>query len=266
MASIAPLLGPLAGASFILYFNWRVMFLVVAGFALLAWWGLWKYMPEPVGSVKNDGQTIAPVPLTFKVIAGNYKALLTNKRFMLNTWVAGLLSVPCIAWIALSPVIIVANAHQSVMVYALWQLPLFTTLILGNWALHRLTRHYNIEQMIALGTAITTSGLVLCWLLTYFLTPSFKLLIPGLMLYGFGLGIAGAPLSRLILFSTHVSKGTASALMSMLTMCVQAIGVEVGNFTYTARNDHFGLYCAIVGVVLLLSVLPIFFGNKKYTV
>ena len=75
-------------------------------------------------------------------------------------------------------------------------------------------------------------------------------LMPGLIIYFFGLGLIGAPLSRLILFSTHVSKGTASALMSLVLMVVQAIGIPIANAVYVSHlNVYLGTYCLIIGVV-----------------
>lgn len=254
VASTAPLLGPLAGAAFIFYFDWRILFLTIAFFALIALVGLWYYMPESVGQLKKDGARIERTPLKFGVILKNYMTLCTHRRFMLSTLLAGVLSVPCITWIALSPVIIVKDAQQSVLTYALWQLPLFLSLMLGNWMLRLFTRHYRIEQMIAIGSIITASGLVLCWFLTAILPFHFQWLVPGLVIYGFGLGIASAPLSRLTLFLTPISKGTASALMSMVSMVVQALGVEAGNIIYNPLHpQYFGLYFACSAGLILIG-------------
>src|SRR3990167_8414754 len=48
VASLAPLLGPLAGALFISYFSWRGIFILIAGLTLITLWGLWRFMPESV--------------------------------------------------------------------------------------------------------------------------------------------------------------------------------------------------------------------------
>lgn len=255
VASLAPLLGPLAGATYILYFSWHGIFIIIGIFALLALWGLWRFMPEPVGATKLDGAVIPRVPLTPTTIAKNYFKLLANPSFMIGACASGLLSVPCIAWIAISPIIIVTDAHLTVIDYALWQLPIFSAGILGNWYLRRLTRYRTVKQMIVTGSVIAFTGLLLAWLIPMLMGSYFVYLMPGLTIYGFGLGVACAPLSRLILFSTPVSKGTAYAVMSMVSMCAQAIGVEAANQVYSKHNNsHFGLYCAIVGIIYLASM------------
>ncbi|STX29913.1 multidrug efflux system protein [Legionella beliardensis] len=259
VASLAPLLGPLAGATFILYFNWRGIFALIGFFALLALWGLWRFMPEPVGAQKKDGQVIPRVSLAPKVVFKNYLQLLTNPTFMVGAWVAGLVGVPCVAWIAISPIIIVADAKLSVIAYALWQLPIFGAGLLGNWYLHKLTRKKPIKPIILFGSILSSAGLLLAYLLPGLIGSNFEWLLPGLTLYGFGLGVTAAPLNRYVLFSTSVSKGTAYAMISLISMIAQAIGVEAANQVYTHHNNnYFGLYCAILGLIYLLGLVGMF--------
>lgn len=264
IASLAPLLGPLAGATFLLYFSWRGIFVLIGSLALISLWGVWRFMPEPIGAIKKDGQAIPRIPFTPKTVIKNYGQLLSNPTFMMGAFASGLLGIPCIAWIALSPIIIVTDAHLTVIHYALWQLPIFTAGLFGNGYLRQLTRQRTVKQMILRGSAITVAGLFLTWLLPMLISSHFVYLMPGLILYGFGIGVACAPLSRFILFSTPVSKGTAYAVISMMGMCEQAIGVEAASAVYAHHsNRHFGLYCAIVGIIYLVGLAWTFSLARK---
>ncbi|MFC3908102.1 MFS transporter [Legionella dresdenensis] len=259
VASLAPLLGPLAGTIFILYFNWRGIFICIAVLALVAFWGLWRFMPEPVGAVKHDGKEIPKTPLAPGIVAKNYKLLLTNPAYLSGAIAAGLLSAPCAAWIAISPVIIVSEAKLSVLTYALWQLPIFSAGIFGNWCLHYLTKRYSIKQIITFGSTITVIGLTVTALAPLAFGKDFRWLMPGFIIYGFSLGIASAPLNRYILFSTPVSKGTAYAMISLISMCCQAIGIEIANYFYAGHdNSYFGLYCFATGLVYAAGVAGAF--------
>src|SRR3990167_7876094 len=80
VSTIAPLIGPLVGAIFILYFDWRTLFVIIGAFSLVALWGLWQFMPESVGQIKRDGQQIKQVSLSPRVILTNYKNLLEIGR------------------------------------------------------------------------------------------------------------------------------------------------------------------------------------------
>ena len=254
-AVIAPLIGPLLGAIFIYYYSWQLIFVMIGIFALVALWGLWRFMPETVGQMKCDGEQIKPVSLSPRSIAANYKKLLLNPTFILGSMACGLISVPCLAWIALSPVMLVTMAKLSVIQYGLWQVPVFGAYILGNIALHRMTHARSILKLISIGSCIAGFSLLIVFALPYLIGPSFLWLLPGLIVYFFGLGLLSAPLNRFILFSTSVSKGTATALMSMITMCVIGLGIEGANYIYATHNNLlFGLYCGLTAIIYMLCL------------
>lgn len=254
---LAPLLGPLLGAIFIHYFSWRFIFVIIGIFALLALWGLWRFMPESVGQIKRDGVEIKVVSLAPRVIATNYLSLLSNRTFLFGSLAVGLLGMPCVAWIGLAPVIMVISSKLTIIQYSLWQLPVFGAAILGNLVLMRLTHKGSVVKIVLLGSWISGISLISIFALPYLMNDNYIWLLPGLIIYFFGLGLTTAPLTRLILFSTPISKGTTSALMNMIAMCIQALGIEGAKFIYSAHsNIHFGFYCAASGIVyfILLSI------------
>lgn len=265
-AILAPLAGPLLGAIVIHYTSWRYIFIVIAFFALLALWGLWHYMPEPIGQIKKNGEKIAAVPFSFNSVRSNYKALLKNPGFIFSALAAGLIGVPCIVWIALSPIILITEGGLSVIEYGLWQLPIFGSTILGNWFLHHLTRTQQMKPIIYIGCYIMMIGILLMGLLPYFFGNEYLYLIPGTIIYFFSLSIISAPLNRYSLYITSVSKGTASAVLSLSVMITAAIGIELANSVYSNHsNSAFGIYCIGVGGVFLLSLVLAFSAEKSKT-
>ncbi|MFI4962452.1 MAG: MFS transporter [Legionellales bacterium] len=254
-AILAPLMGPLLGAIVIHYTSWRYIFITIAFFALLTLWGLWRFMPEPIGAIQRNGVLIPKASLSLRTVFKNYSLLLANRNFCYSALAAGLAGIPCMAWIALAPVILIAEAKLTVIQYGLWQLPVFGATILGNWCLHHLSFTYKIKNIIILGSAILLFGLGLTALLPYLLGTSYHSILPGIIIYFFSLSIINAPLSRFCLYITHVSKGTASALLSLSIMIIGALGIEGGSFFYKHHsNSNLGLYCAGVGVVYILAI------------
>ena len=264
-AILAPLLGPLLGAIVIHYTSWRIIFVAIAFCALLALWGLWKYMPEPIGATTRKGEVIPKVPFSVNYIANNYKALFANPSFCFGTLAIGLAGIPCIAWIALSPIILIVEAKLSVIQYALWQLPVFGATIFGNWILHRLTYKYNVKHIIYIGCVIFTLGLLFMAILPYFYGNNYYHLLPGTIIYFFALSIINAPLNRFCLYVTPVSKGTASALTSLTAMIIGALGIELANLFYQHHNNlNFGLYCNAVSAMFLICIgLSFWFDDSE---
>ncbi|TAL64067.1 MAG: MFS transporter [Legionella sp.] len=247
---LAPLLGPLIGAIIIYYTSWRWIFGMIAFFTLFALWGLWRYMPEPIGQMKTDGEIIQPTRLTFKAAFRNYKDLFINPTFVTSTIAEGLLGAPCLAWIALSPIILISEAKLSVIQYGLWQIPVFSATVIGNWVLHRLSYKFKIKQFLVGGSLLMGFGLILTAILPSIFGGSYLALMPGVIIYFFTLSILNAPLNRFCLYVTPVSKGTASAIVSLSTMIFGAISIEVASFFYTTHNNvHLGLYFFIAGLV-----------------
>jgi DHA1 family multidrug/chloramphenicol efflux transport protein-like MFS transporter len=261
---LAPLLGPLAGAIFVHYLHWRFIFVIIAVFSFVALWGLWRFMPESVGQIKRDGTVIARAQLLPRIVWQNYKQLLLNPIFISASIGFGLVGLPCVAWIGLAPVILVTVGKLSLIEYGLWQLPVFTSIIVGNIVLRRMTHHFSLEKLLGIGSFFVGLGLLLACVFPLMMGDSFIWLLPGLVVYFFGLGLIGSPLSRFILFSTHVVKGTASALMSMILMSVQAAGIQVANHLYRDHsNQTLGVYCFSVGLCYCGVIIVALFIKKK---
>ncbi len=256
----APLLGPLMGAYITTFFSWQYIFFSIAFLSIIATFGLFKYMPESVGQVKSNGITIERVDLSIKNFYTNYKKLFMDSGFMLGSIAFGFLGITCVAWIGISPTILVTEAKLSLIGYAIWQIPIFSSFILANIILIKLTYKVPLKTLSSIGLGIAFVGLILIFILPLIFGNYYLWLMPGMIVYFFGFGFSASPLYRLILYTTNVSKGTASALLSMTYMIIQGIGVEGANIVFKTHNNmYFGSYCAILGIIFIL----IMFYNKK---
>lgn len=268
VSTIAPLIGPLIGSAILHYSSWRSIFVFIGIGALIALWGLWRYMPEPVGQMRHDGVTIEKHQFSLRLILSNYKQLLKNPALIIGSFASGLLMLPCLAWIALGPIMLIAEAKLTLTQYALWQIPVFGASILGNWILAWLTNRHSLVSVISIGSKIMTGGLILTFILPWMVNDYFVWLMPGIILYAVGIGITHAPLDRLILFSTHIAKGTTSALLSMLVMLIAVIGIEACNVLYASHHNLvFGAIYACIGVLtwVLIHICRLFYNNREPT-
>jgi DHA1 family multidrug/chloramphenicol efflux transport protein-like MFS transporter len=264
VAILAPLLGPLLGAIVIHYTSWRYIFIFIALGALVVLWGLWRFMPEPVGQINKLGILIPKNQFSARVLFKNYKNLLTNKVFCLSILAIGLVEIPCLAWIALSPIILIKEAKLTPIEYGLWQLPVFGSAILGTWFLRHLTYQFSVKTIICSGSIIMIFGAILISLLPYLYGNNYHYLLPGVIIYFFSLGIINAPLNRFCLFVTPVSKGTASALISLSVMVLGALGTETSNMVFRNHSNlHLGLYCNLIQFMFLILIGLTFLIHKR---
>jgi DHA1 family multidrug/chloramphenicol efflux transport protein-like MFS transporter len=255
VALIAPLLGPLAGAALIHVAPWQSMFVIFAVLATIAFFGLWKAMPE---TATLRGEKLSPANMW-----RDYRQVLTNRRFVCGALAIGFASLPLLAWIAQSPVILISGENLTTMEYGLLQIPVFGALIIGNLTLARLTGKNSVERLIKLGAGPMIIGLLIAALATIFSAHAYLWMTAGLSLYAFGIGLANAGLYRLTLFSSNVSKGTVSATMGMMSMAVFTIGIELAKLAYVwSGSGAFNLFNLISGLCWLALVV-VFLRNRN---
>lgn len=255
VALIAPLLGPLVGAAWIHVAPWEMMFVLFAVLAAISFYGLAKAMPE---TATRLGET-----LSMKELWRDYKLVLKNIRFVAGSLAIGFVSLPLLAWIAQSPVIIISGEGLTTYEYGLLQVPIFGALIAGNLLLARLTSRRTVRALIILGGGPIVLGLVLAAFATVFSAHAYLWMTAGLSLYAFGIGLANAGLVRLTLFASDMSKGTVSAAMGMLQMLIFTVGIEVSKHAWVGGgNGLFSLFNLACGIIWL-GLMVIFLRDKR---
>ncbi|UVM30097.1 MFS transporter [Pseudomonas sp. B21-021] len=259
VALLSPLLGPLLGSLLLEWLSWRELFLCLGLIATLTWIGLYACMPETIGVVRHDGGRQAPIPFSFRQIGSRYLALLRNHRFVGTCLALGLMSLPLIAWIGLAPLLLVQLLGLTTREYALWQIPVFSAVIVGNLILDRLLASRDLPQLIRLALWPFCLGL-LTLIATAVTSLSLAGLMTGLGLYAVGLGMSNAALYRLALFSSDDSKGLVSAAIGMISIAVMGVGgsliAAIGGGT---RLESFAIWAALGGLLslpLLYRFLP----------
>lgn len=255
VALIAPLLGPLVGAAWVHVLPWEGMFILFAALAAIAFFGLQRAMPE---TATRRGET-----LSFKALGRDYRLVIKNRRFVAGALALGFVSLPLLAWIAPSPIIIISGEQLSSYEYGLLQVPVFGALIAGNLVLARLTSRRTVRSLIVMGGWPIVAGLIIAAAATVVSSHAYLWMTAGLSVYAFGIGLANAGLVRLTLFSSDMSKGTVSAAMGMLQMLIFTVGIEVSKHAWlSGGNGLFSLFNLANGILWLLLML-VFLKDKR---
>jgi DHA1 family multidrug/chloramphenicol efflux transport protein-like MFS transporter len=251
VALLSPLLGPLLGSLLLEWINWRELFLGLGIAAACVWVGLFACMPESVGVARRDGVTLHPVVFSWRKTRQRYLALLANRRFLGASLALGLMSLPLIAWIGLAPLLLIQLQGLTPVEYGLWQIPIFSAVILGNLILDRLLVNHSIPELIRLALWPFCLGLVAlagCAALGASIEP----VVASLALYAIGLGMSNAALYRLALFSSDDSKGLVSAMTGMISIAVMGIGGSlIAASGGGMRLELFAFWSALGGLLCL---------------
>jgi DHA1 family multidrug/chloramphenicol efflux transport protein-like MFS transporter len=255
VALIAPLLGPLVGAAWVHILPWEMMFVLFAVLAAIAFFGLQRAMPETATRMGEK--------LSVKELGRDYREVLKNLRFVAGALATGFVSLPLLAWIAQSPVIIISGEQATSYEYGLLQVPIFGALIAGNLVLARQTSRKTVRSLIILGGWPIMLGLLISAVATVASTHAYLWMTAGLSVYAFGIGLANAGLVRLTLFASEMSKGTVSAAMGMLQMLIFTVGIEVSKHAYESGGSGLFSLLNLLSGVLWLAMMVYFLKDKR---
>lgn len=255
VALIAPLLGPLVGAASGACPAVGDDVCPVRRAGGISFFGLQRAMPETATRLGEK--------LSVKELGRDYRLVLKNLRFVAGALTTGFVSLPLLAWIAQSPVIIISGEQATSYEYGMLQVPIFGALIAGNLVLARLTARRTVRSLIIMGGWPIMFGLILSAAATVVSSHAYLWMTAGLSFYAFGIGLANAGLVRLTLFASEMSKGTVSAAMGMLQMLIFTVGIELSKHAYElGGNGLFSLF-NLLGGVLWLGLMIYFLKDKS---
>jgi len=255
VALLAPLAGPLAGAAWLTVGSWRSMFWLFAACSLVAFLVLWRVMPETAGDRSHS--------IALPNLARNYGRLMRDRLVMFGSFAIGLVFIPILTWVALSPVILMHDEGLSRMQYALLQLPVFLAMIAGNLTLSKLAGRVPIEQPVKFAAWPILIGLSLALVASLLNSHGYLLITAGLSLYAFGAGMVNAGLYRLTLYASNEGKGSVAAMLGMISILTLAVGIELAKSGYFSGGTLWFCLVNFISGVLWFGLVILFMRERK---
>jgi DHA1 family multidrug/chloramphenicol efflux transport protein-like MFS transporter len=255
VALLAPLAGPLAGAAWLTIGSWRSMFWLFAACSLVAFVVLWRVMPETAGDRSHS--------IALPNLARNYGRLMKDRLVMFGSFAIGLVFIPILTWVALSPVILMHDEGLSRMQYALLQLPVFLAMIAGNLTLSKLAGRVPIEQPVKYAAWPILIGLSLALVASLMNSHGYLLITAGLSLYAFGAGMVNAGLYRLTLYASNEGKGSVAAMLGMISIMTLAVGIELAKSGYFSGGTLWFCLVNFISGVLWFGLVILFMRERK---
>ncbi|WP_292992298.1 MFS transporter [Pantoea sp.] len=255
VALLAPLAGPLAGAAWLTVGSWRSMFWLFAACSLVAFVVLWRVMPETAGDRSHS--------IALPNLARNYGRLMKDRLVMSGSFAIGLVFIPILTWVALSPVILMHDEGLSRMQYALLQLPVFLAMIAGNLTLSKLAGRVPIEQPVKFAAWPILIGLSLALIASLLNSHAYLLITAGLSLYAFGAGMVNAGLYRLTLYASNEGKGSVAAMLGMISILTLAVGIELAKSGYFSGGTLWFCLINFISGVLWFGLVILFMRERK---
>jgi len=162
----------------------------------------------------------------------NADPLFQVSQFRLRTYRFGLITVLILAMgqLGLSftlPIFLQDAIHLTAAQNGLWQLPVGISVIIGAQIGGRAINRFGTTVVVRAGLFCYATG-ILCVLLTISLDVTWWKLLPGLVLYGGGVGTAGAQLTNIVMSEVPAkSSGVASGTNTTARQLGGALGVAI---------------------------------------
>ncbi|CAN5286508.1 MFS transporter [soil metagenome] len=248
MASItvlAPAFGPLLGSLVLLQGSWRLIFLILAVWGLISFYSLLFSMPETHQPEKRTCFNLS-------TLLKNYAGILKNKVFMEHTLIHSLISIGIVAWITISPLLVIDSFKYSPLAYGLIQAGIFLGFMAGARLVQKNIMVINTAKLIRYGLIIV-SGSSLTSLVLAVLWPHFLLgFILSMGAYATGGSIMFGTLNRLAIDASDKPMGVRLSIFSSIISLAVVGGGTLASLSYD------GTILSIACVLSTVSVLACF--------
>jgi EmrB/QacA subfamily drug resistance transporter len=158
-------------------------------------------------------------------------------RYGLMTTV--ILAMGQLGFLFVLPVFLQDGLHLSAVDNGLWLLPSGLSIIVGTQIGARLTRRVSVTTVVRIGLVLEAFGLLLMVLAV---SPSltFWSLLPGLVVFGLGIGFAGSQLTNVILWEIPNDRsGAASGANTTVRQLGAALGIAIiGSLLTSVTISH----------------------------
>jgi predicted MFS family arabinose efflux permease len=251
----APMLGPLVGGYVVYQLNWRFVFFLLACGAIFALTGLYFLMPTTRSDLVNSS-------INVKKELSNYKRIICNTEFLLPCLMAGATYGGFIAWITISPFLIMIQNHYSSLAFGFLQLPVFGSYIFGTIMLS-----LGIKLSLLSENRIVMIGiLILIFVAAGFSTLAFTgnlnfiLLLIGLGIYSFAVGFMSSTLNHMVAKAGDFGMGKIMAMYDFML----GITATVTTFMLSVNSANLISYMGwVLSAFSLFTVLCYFLQQFK---
>ncbi|MBV9555214.1 MAG: multidrug effflux MFS transporter [Alphaproteobacteria bacterium] len=244
--SIAPAAAPVLGGTLITVTSWRVLFVLLAAYAVLLL-GLAWYFPET--NERRDPRATQP-----RSLAVNYATLLTSRAFMGQVVLTSLAIGGFYGWQALAPFVLMGKLGLSSPMFGLVTGSLMVSYLVGSLALNRLLRWFSTSRLVLAGALMVLVAAISLLLGLRILGLGIAQIIAPMWLWmvGFAFIMPGVTLGALALFPRNA--GSASALMGSLQMGMGFVATALCGLFHDA-GEAFATVPPAMGVLAVVAYL-----------
>ena len=245
LMALAPAVAPVLGGFMLLVLPWSSIFIFLACYGALMLVMVEVYLPESL----PQRQSLHP-----RAIMGNYMQLVADPLYLSVTVASGLVYAGLMVYLSSSSFVYIDMLGVPAQYFGFIFLTAVAGYIIGSGISARLSRQYDSEQTMMLGSVLVVMATGLMSLGNWLWPMSVAALAGPMTLYAIGMGLVLPHAMALALRPFPHIAGTASALLGFIQMGISAsASALVGQFLSATPTPMLLFMMLITGLGLLLS-------------
>jgi DHA1 family bicyclomycin/chloramphenicol resistance-like MFS transporter len=214
MVTIGPGLAPLVGGGLAGVAGWRAIFILLCGLGLVNFLSAWRLLPETGGAPPGHGA---------RTVVRNYGRLACTPAFLGYAIGGGCATTSMYAFVSAAPFIFThqlgrpdheVGVYLAVVVFGIW---------LGSVAASRLAGRVDLGRMLVRANLLSAAAAMAFLLAALIGRLSVPVVVGSMLLYTFGVGIAGPAALAKAMGVNPLVVGSASGLYGFAQMGIGAI-------------------------------------------
>ncbi|MEE9452498.1 MAG: multidrug effflux MFS transporter [Gammaproteobacteria bacterium] len=257
MASItvlAPAFGPVLGSLVLKFFDWRLIFWLLAVWATIIVALLYWRMPEshPI-SARVQSNLLAALR--------TYATIIGNPGFISSCLVVCFMMAGAVLWITASPFLVIEHFNYSEIGFGIVQIAVFGSLIIAAQLVKLLIMRMPPKHIVFIGIITILCASLIMLLFALWLPNNLYALIATLMFYMGGIGLLFGPLQKQAIAASEAPMGAKIAIFFTLVATFSSIGSALASIVY--RDSLFSLAFPII-LMGLCAVALYFLMARRY--
>jgi DHA1 family bicyclomycin/chloramphenicol resistance-like MFS transporter len=209
--TIAPVMGPVLGGWFQVWFGWRSIFVFMAAMAAFLFLSSWKFLPETLPAEKRQ-------KLNAGYLARSYWKVMTQPAFLMASASLALVNAGFFIYIVGAPVFLMKHLGLKETQFLFLFLPMAVGMVIGAWISGRCAGRLSGGKTIMVGYIVMSVAALANLALNLALPPMLPWTLVPLFVYVMGMSIAMPSLTLVTLDLFPKQRGLAASCQGFLAL------------------------------------------------
>lgn len=251
--AMAPIIAPYIGGYLQVYFGWHAPFYFLAIYGALIVLFYLFLVPET---------NLNRIPLDTKLIANNYKSLVTHTQFIACTFCLGLVYAFITVFNVIGPFLIQKELHYSPVFFGKVALLMGVAWLMGNILNRLLIKYIRFKYLGTAATILIVTTAIIATIFSMIVgVDLYMIIVPTLIIFISGGTIFTNCLGKCLSLFPHIA-GSAAAMMGVIFLTISASISFIASFFKADSAVPFAVIYLTLAILLAIT-LPFVFRQTK---